>query len=81
MYKKGGVMGHVKATAQHPSENPIKSMSPTPIGRSRGHRSVGVGDSDLEAVKAHHTAKRLTAHVAPAVGGKRDMLSPNGDRS
>ncbi|MDE5999512.1 MAG: hypothetical protein K2H04_05510 [Bacteroidaceae bacterium] len=22
-------------------------MSPTPIGRSRGHRSVGVGDSDL----------------------------------
>ncbi|MDE7117646.1 MAG: hypothetical protein K2O61_03265, partial [Bacteroidaceae bacterium] len=30
-----------------------KSMSPTPIGRSRGHRSVGVGDSDLEAQKAH----------------------------
>ncbi|MDE5739480.1 MAG: hypothetical protein K2H92_04100 [Bacteroidaceae bacterium] len=29
-------------------------MSPTPTNRSRGHRSVGVGDSDLEAVEAHY---------------------------
>ncbi|MDE5999003.1 MAG: hypothetical protein K2H04_02875 [Bacteroidaceae bacterium] len=28
-------------------------MSPTSTNRSRGHRSVGVGDSDLVAVEAH----------------------------
>ncbi|MDE5999899.1 MAG: hypothetical protein K2H04_07510 [Bacteroidaceae bacterium] len=39
---------HDRATNHNPSESTPKSMSPTPIGRSRGHRSVGVGDSDLE---------------------------------
>ncbi|MDE5739557.1 MAG: hypothetical protein K2H92_04515 [Bacteroidaceae bacterium] len=38
-------------------------MSPTPTNRSRGHRSVGVGDSDLEAVEAHCAQKRFAADV------------------
>ncbi|MDE5999044.1 MAG: hypothetical protein K2H04_03080, partial [Bacteroidaceae bacterium] len=36
-------------------------MSPTPIGRSRGHRQVGVGDSDLEAVEARHAQEWLVS--------------------
>lgn len=58
--QKGDTIGHVKVAAQLPSENPTKSMSPTPISRSRGHRSVGVGDSDLVAVKELHKQQCLT---------------------
>ncbi|MDE7118564.1 MAG: hypothetical protein K2O61_08015 [Bacteroidaceae bacterium] len=39
-------------------------MSPTPIGRSRGHRSVGVGDSDFGVVKAHCTWRCFTWFVS-----------------
>ncbi|MDE7118106.1 MAG: hypothetical protein K2O61_05640 [Bacteroidaceae bacterium] len=49
-------------------------MSPTPIGRSRGHRSVGVGDSDLGAVKAHSTPKRLTARFVPSCPKAKETL-------
>ncbi|MDE7117961.1 MAG: hypothetical protein K2O61_04890 [Bacteroidaceae bacterium] len=34
-------------------------MSGTSTNRSRGHRSVGVGDSDLEAVKRLHRRRAL----------------------
>ncbi|MDE5740747.1 MAG: hypothetical protein K2H92_10665 [Bacteroidaceae bacterium] len=47
-------------------------MSPTPIGRSRGHRSVGVGDSDLEVVKAHHTQECSKVHVKQFEWKQRD---------
>ncbi|MDE5998803.1 MAG: hypothetical protein K2H04_01835 [Bacteroidaceae bacterium] len=57
-------------------------MSPTPIGRSRGHRSVGVGDSDLEAVKARHTQKRPAAHITPSRPmTEAPRLSPNRDKT
>ncbi len=39
-------MGRILLWDLLPSESPPKSMSPTPTNRSRGHRSVGVGDSD-----------------------------------
>ncbi len=53
MIKKRGRTGaqrhsHVRCASTAP-----KTMSPTPIGRSRGHQRIGVGDSDLEAQKAH----------------------------
>ncbi|MDE5739982.1 MAG: hypothetical protein K2H92_06690 [Bacteroidaceae bacterium] len=41
-------------------------MSPTPIGRSRGHRQGGVGDSDLEAVLSLLMRKHLMVCVAPS---------------
>ncbi|MDE5998481.1 MAG: hypothetical protein K2H04_00145 [Bacteroidaceae bacterium] len=51
-------------------------MSPTPIGRSRGHRSVGVGDSDLEVVEAHCMWKCLTCRL----GTKKGFLFSVGGR-
>ncbi|MDE5739729.1 MAG: hypothetical protein K2H92_05410 [Bacteroidaceae bacterium] len=43
-----------------------KTESPTSTNRSRGHRSVDVGDSDLEAVKPHFLRRCFTAHVRPS---------------
>ncbi|MDE5738955.1 MAG: hypothetical protein K2H92_01395 [Bacteroidaceae bacterium] len=37
-------------------------MSPTSVRRCRGHRPVGVGDSDLEAVEAHYAMRFLGSH-------------------
>ncbi|MDE7117792.1 MAG: hypothetical protein K2O61_04010 [Bacteroidaceae bacterium] len=43
----------------HPSKNAQKSESPTSTNRSPRLRPTDVGDSDLEAVKALCTQKRL----------------------
>ncbi|MDE6000516.1 MAG: hypothetical protein K2H04_10685 [Bacteroidaceae bacterium] len=51
-------------------------MSPTPIGRCPRHRSVGVGDIDLEAVKAHQMQKCLMPSAAPPSEDKRGVLDP-----
>ncbi|MDE5738708.1 MAG: hypothetical protein K2H92_00115 [Bacteroidaceae bacterium] len=41
-------------------------MSPTSTNRSPRHRLVGVGDSDLEAVEAHHTQTCKMTNVDPS---------------
>ncbi|MDE5740046.1 MAG: hypothetical protein K2H04_06150 [Bacteroidaceae bacterium] len=51
-------------------------MSPTSVNRSPRHRPTDVGDSDLEAVKAHYTQKRPTTDVSSSMRGRKGPPRP-----
>ncbi|MDE5740538.1 MAG: hypothetical protein K2H92_09575 [Bacteroidaceae bacterium] len=52
-------------------------MSPTSTNRSPRLRPTDVGDSDLEAVKAHYKQLCLTARVSHSSEGQQGQVFPN----
>ena len=72
-----GRENHFLPLTAHPCKSPQKSMSPTSTNRSPRLRPTDVGDSDLEAVKAHYKQLCLTARFRPSSEGQQGQVFPN----